>query len=105
MQVGQLRAAAYLVESCSQVFVAVPQARKAVAEHLYVWLLSQQGCHPDSMGLDTDAACDVLCKPVWDGSLQEAKTAREPLYSLLQLLPRLHSVRMPLLRHTRLTGG
>ena len=56
-----------------------------------MWLLSQQGCHPDLMGLSTDAACDVLCESVWDGSLQEAKAAREALYSLLQLQPRLHN--------------
>ena len=50
-----------------------------------MWLLSQQGCHPVLMGLNTDAACDVLCESVWDGSLLEAKAAREPLCSLLQL--------------------
>ena len=57
-----------------------------------MWLLSQQGCHPDLMGLNTDAACDVLCESVWDGSLQEAKAAREPLYGLLQLQHRLRNV-------------
>ena len=57
-----------------------------------MWLLSQQGCHPDLMALNTDAACDVLCESVWDGSLQEAKAAREPLYGLLQLQPRLKNV-------------
>ena len=63
------------------------QVRKAVAENLYVWLLTQQDSHPGLQGLSTDAACDVLCESVWDGSLQEAKVAREALYSLLQLPP------------------
>ena len=63
------------------------QVRKAVAENLYVWLLTQQDCHPNLEGLSTDAACNVLCESVWDGSLQEAKIAREALYSLLQLPP------------------
>lgn len=63
------------------------QVRKAVAEHLYVWLLTQQDCHPDLEGLATDTACDVLAESVWDGPLQEARTAREALYGLLQLKP------------------
>ena len=58
-----------------------------MAENLYVWLLTQQDSHPGLEGLNTDAACDVLCESVWDGSLQEAKIAREALYSLLQLPP------------------
>ena len=61
------------------------QVRKAVAENLYVWLLTQQDSHPCLEGLNTDAACDVLCESVWDGPLQEARIAREALYSLLQL--------------------
>lgn len=63
------------------------QVRKTVAENLYVWLLTHQDSHPGLEGLNTDAACDVLCESVWDGALQEAKTAREALYSLLQLPP------------------
>ena len=58
-----------------------------MAENLYVWLLTQQDSHPGLVGLKTDAACDVLCESVWDSSLQEAKIAREALYSLLQLPP------------------
>ena len=64
---------------------ACTQVRKAVAENLYVWLLTQQDSHPGLEGLNTDAACDVLCESIWDGSLQEAKIAREALYGLLQL--------------------
>ena len=73
-------------------YIAVPRVRKAVAKHLYMWLLSRQASSPDLTGLNTDAACDVLCESVWDGSLQEVKSAREALYSHLQLQPRLHSV-------------
>ncbi len=58
-----------------------------MAEHLYVWLLTQQDSHPGLEGLNTDAACDVLCESVWDGSLQDARIAREALYSLLQIPP------------------
>ena len=63
------------------------QVRKAVAENLYVLLLSQQDSHPGLEGLDTDTACDVLCESVWDGPLLEAKIARDALYDLLQLRP------------------
>ena len=63
------------------------QVRKAVAENLYVLLLSQQDSHPGLEGLATDAACDVLCESVWDGPLLEAKIARDALYDLLQLRP------------------
>ena len=58
-----------------------------MAENLYVWLLTQQDSHPGLAGLNTDAACDVLCESIWDGSLQDARIAREALYSLLQIPP------------------
>ena len=61
-----------------------PKVRRAVAEQLYIRLMTLEE-HARWAGCALDAAADVLCESLWDGPRAGAKAARDGLYPLLRL--------------------